>query len=894
MLPDHLSTSYRRYKADTDFFATWLATTAKHCGFQYEGQCTKSASASASASAQSIKLKGRARTLARRAVQERIKSKDPVEPPAEQGPRYTLATAHFVPMAERIASSTKPAIQIPYTVLRILDRAISLRKKVGSMIASDAADEDADFRHSHFVEMLERVRNILKPRMSSQQAPPPRNLHNTAQDVVPKKDLNNIFEALQTEDPLDSLQQAQDSSNSSVEAPSIHGGASYTTEALSDWCEALLAFDCLLHDLRGMRTTLKELWTSYRDRKCEIVAVSLTCNVAVELARTLEEDMNNMGYSTEVLLCAYYAACCRKIRKIPLFSNLSQTEVDNLTHDFHDDLYFWSTYVIMKPVLDLMKESYRKSGTCAQKMKKGDATWVIYSAGVCRDFDPHADRSKMSSREKLGGDRILLSDVMSDMSVLITMEAVTSHDDAFTRGLSEVYGTGKLPFWLLFAAQLFLDMSHILGDKTHLGETRLRLCAALIQLSIAEQFEYQQDILQEPPPPKAASSLLSLKESIEVGCHQDILAEKRKELEGFNGIEIEQHRFHKIHPWRCGMQIFAIRACFHERSLLWVNARSSILACAHLYNALKEEGMIRSSWRDMFLFETIQDTQHLFAGSPPGNPEQYHRRFSLAVLGHSATNFARNQRKSKSGSLARAAAGSRHIEGQAHLSKLFLERYCNPEPKTELKLEDVQKILEANRWLEAECHTDLDGVPRPGTGIMMQTRSAHKEHLKNEANSAQKMSMQDHLRKLWRALFMETQALTFDHLRLHRHSTRVLRAVRDAIGDKLMQLTDESFTDKEKDLCLTVELLLAWLFSSHQTVEKLGLSHRLGGHTPDTLQLLNLAAAAMEKVLHEPSARPFRREPDSVVTRGWECFTVLEMMLECRVEIGPVDGFLDL
>ena len=148
-------------------------------------------------------------------------------------------------------------------------------------------------------------------------------------------------------------------------------------------------------------------------------------------------------------------------------------------------------------------------------------------------------------------------------------------------------------------------MNHVLRDKVDRSWMRMDLCALLTQFTIQEQFDYRQNILQEPPPPEAAAGLISLNETIRVICIRDIVGETRKELADFEGVEIEEHRFSKVHPSRCGVKIFAIKTSFHEMSLQWANARSSILAAAHLHNAPIAEGITQSYWRDMFLFTTL-------------------------------------------------------------------------------------------------------------------------------------------------------------------------------------------------------------------------------------------------------------------------------------------------
>ena len=132
MLPDYLSTSYQRYKSDTNYIAEWLATTAKQCGFgayqpRPEPQPEKPK-----------KLKGRARTLARRTAQASGQGANPrQEGNTTPQTTYIIAIKDFVPMARHIVSFAKSSIQFPTKFFTVLDRAISLRQRVSLAMIDD-------------------------------------------------------------------------------------------------------------------------------------------------------------------------------------------------------------------------------------------------------------------------------------------------------------------------------------------------------------------------------------------------------------------------------------------------------------------------------------------------------------------------------------------------------------------------------------------------------------------------------------------------------------------------------------------------------------------------------------------------------------------------------------
>jgi hypothetical protein len=103
MSHDSLFTSYRRYKEDTDYIACWLATTAKRCGFvTTQGGPQKPVE-------KPKKLKGRARTLARRHAAANADNHKSTTPSAT----YTIAIKDFLPMAQYISSFSKPPVKVP-------------------------------------------------------------------------------------------------------------------------------------------------------------------------------------------------------------------------------------------------------------------------------------------------------------------------------------------------------------------------------------------------------------------------------------------------------------------------------------------------------------------------------------------------------------------------------------------------------------------------------------------------------------------------------------------------------------------------------------------------------------------------------------------------------------
>lgn len=68
----------------------------------------------------------------------------------------------FVPMAQHIAASVETPFDIPTPILKALNRLIWVRKTFATKMGA-SRNKQADATHAHFVDVLERVQEILKP-----------------------------------------------------------------------------------------------------------------------------------------------------------------------------------------------------------------------------------------------------------------------------------------------------------------------------------------------------------------------------------------------------------------------------------------------------------------------------------------------------------------------------------------------------------------------------------------------------------------------------------------------------------------------------------------------------------------------------------------------------------
>jgi hypothetical protein len=134
MLPSFLQGTYAIYKEDTDYVASWLASTARRCGYSLDLLSNVAWEVSAQKVSKKKKKKNsKAPTLVDTLTTQGQSSATTLATPVI----YTIAVKDFVTLAEYIVAFQEPPVEVPFSFVSVLDRAIALRRKHNSWF-SDA------------------------------------------------------------------------------------------------------------------------------------------------------------------------------------------------------------------------------------------------------------------------------------------------------------------------------------------------------------------------------------------------------------------------------------------------------------------------------------------------------------------------------------------------------------------------------------------------------------------------------------------------------------------------------------------------------------------------------------------------------------------------------------
>lgn len=265
MLPSTLVSVYQQYKHDTDSVASWLASTAKACGYPADLLTTVAP------------------------VKRKKHNKK-----ASQN-KHVVAIKDFIPLAEFIAASKKPAAAVPASFVETINRVINVRSSFGSTLREHGAEPSAEAseKHSFFVGVLEQVREALRPRMPAVGAERARAEASSATQSSSPNAWINGFQALKVYEPSKEFLGAPDIQRPHPAEPS-ETNVVYEAEAAArlEFEDAIFAFALMIDDLNKIRQEIRNIWAGYRDGTLELAAAAVATNTAVDLARNLADEID--------------------------------------------------------------------------------------------------------------------------------------------------------------------------------------------------------------------------------------------------------------------------------------------------------------------------------------------------------------------------------------------------------------------------------------------------------------------------------------------------------------------------------------------------------------------------------------------------------------------------
>ncbi|KAK3495435.1 uncharacterized protein B0T23DRAFT_412204 [Neurospora hispaniola] len=549
MLPSNLIGIYAEYKRDTNAIASWLASSARICGYPTE--------------------------------------------------KLSLAVADFVPLAEFIVRSKRPAISVSPSVVSILNRAISARSNFGQLLGEQQdtiLDPQSDATHQHFVEVLEKVRKILLLKM------PP--AIPTADEVNGAQHLSNQFGLLRIQQPSLNVVDAEPSIPK-TEKKDNHPAAvqedktEYIAEEPSSRSDAVAAYCMLFQDITIIRGAVIDIWAGVRDGTTDYVAASIATDTAIGMIRDIADTMTSVMKPHDgiiYIMRLFHIVRCRT-RGIDMAA-VRFEDRENFLHDTDEDAIYavgWDK----------------------------DTRWLNFCVSECT----------------------VLAEGCEDDERLYPVR------DMFVQGVQETMNTKVVPFYAIIAGQLNLDIHHVLGKKTkdvarealrELSEIRKDVSSILDCHGEDSYLEHQLKLLNYV----LSDPVKQVKDwSLEPGLP---VAKAHQTLELFM-LPVLTGQL--VHHYRVAIYRFAIRIA---------TVMGSIQYATQLYHALRTESLVKAEWPDLDHARRLLGESSFYVGSLPKNIPEYMLKFSLQAGLSPAAKARQGRSKKKSKRQAREADRSQY------------------------------------------------------------------------------------------------------------------------------------------------------------------------------------------------------------------------------------------
>lgn len=564
--------TYKRYKSGTTKFTTWLIEAVQKCGHNLADITNVSAPSPTPSSKGAKKKTGKA------AVDK------------TQDCKYLIAIRDFTKLAEVIVKSTKHKIQVPSSILALLDDVISLRKEYSRWVGQ-AADEGSRAQiesHLYFVNVLQQVKGILR----RQECAMPKGARPDEKDnrAPQGKDAVNMFETLSLEEPEGAL----DSLNSSVSVPTGPKAKTmaaskpvYDMESLYD--EVLFSSVLFFQDLESIRKLIRKTWSEYRAGRTELSTASLLTNTAIELIqRSTKEHLDSIKRWPDApeekdFIYWFYAHICKE---------------DITDRERPGD------YIHMKTYEQAERISWPVSFFLGENLSSLKAHQMIWYG--FEPLDLSRERDEMLARDKLEEDRRFINLMCSELHMfnkLITTQPPAT--DEVTRYFRDFDTSQYIPLWLVFATQLMVDMKCVLRTHMHHGLKDLTAASSRGTDTVRQYFRESRSILgrREAWHQKYDSGILTFIGLVNDWVKKDLITKTvmnlSKKTPQDKGLEVPPFYLLRHHPILCGLMTYWIEMENRELGVALAMTYKTILSTAHLYNAARQSNLLPVAWRDM-------------------------------------------------------------------------------------------------------------------------------------------------------------------------------------------------------------------------------------------------------------------------------------------------------
>lgn len=154
----------------------------------------------------------------------------------------------------------------------------------------------------------------------------------------------------------------------------------------------------------------------------------------------------------------------------------------------------------------------------------------IYKPGHFGYRDLSSNWSQKSPREKYKDDSLVLMEAFPDLMLMTMIKSSPLSEDELIRGFRDMAPGKGIPLWLVFSAQSFLDVQHVLEkDVTRAHEQLLKIVSG-ISGSIEENLKFHQSLRIVNWPRSNDKNFIEILSVMEEWVTKDLVAERLRKV----------------------------------------------------------------------------------------------------------------------------------------------------------------------------------------------------------------------------------------------------------------------------------------------------------------------------------------------------------------------------
>lgn len=480
----------------------------------------------------------------------------------------------YVKLAAVLATHTESGVRLPPTLALVVRQAITLRKAQASKFPDTERYRARNASHQHFTEELKFVLLLLE---------------NTTIDI----DRRLSTSTLCSSDIICAVWSQQSRHHESNPPVPLDG------ELSGSEFDKSLAVWTFFEDMADIRDNLYDTWEDYATGRLCLTAAAVSTDTAFTIMEASCQEIFQL-----VPDAPSWLALTMRLKEMTDRQNWPEPEFLDFT---------------------CAKVAFRLNELC-RHLRAGHL--LAKRTGFFEDYEPARDRSAWSIEDQDEEDIVLLSELFLEVVALSRTRTSVPAQDRLTAGLRQTVQGGSfelMPMYVVFAAQIFLDIHHLLRDGISRSLDSLQTEGKRAYDIIHEHFQ-QVDGDSGVRTQALEDILLYAKDWIE----NDIVASAQYRHGGAQD-QIRPYRFLRIHPILCGLKVFRLQILLQQSGIEMSNNIGSIVSAAHIYNAACRSGGLDKSWRDIDYVIELHTPKRVFSGSSPSTVSEYFDKFLLAL-----------------------------------------------------------------------------------------------------------------------------------------------------------------------------------------------------------------------------------------------------------------------